>query len=525
MLHSPWVRRVVALSLAVAALALPLHAQRAGRDAATLAAEAWKAVEERRYADAYDAFMAAGKQAPKEPTLWLGAGFSAWMLGRADDAEDWLERALELNPRLSQASELLGELQYRAGRTREAIATYEAALKLAPGSTVFASKLAEWGKAGQLQDRFYESRGAHFRVLFEGPADEATARRSVEMLEAAYWRIGGALRTYPPRVITVVLYTEQQFQDTTRSPAWSGGLYDGQIRVPVRNALERADELERVLAHEFVHAVVAMLAGRTVPQWLNEGLATVYEPGGIEEAQAVVARFTGRPPLSQLEGSFRNLPDAAVAVAYAHSALAVRRMIDLRSPDGVITLLHVRAGVRETPAFRPGRNDDVLRPDPRAERLSRARAFLGEPQREREEEEPERAERCGAQCPPAPAGAVRSARSPLRTETRRRRDAAGPIGLDRDGHRKQIGTQWLAQNSLDSLCQSVKKPPSRIRYAAIATNRIRALPSSFRTPRDARARSATRPATQAMVRAAYTSPIVEASLDRSARSIERRGNE
>ena len=326
------------LALVVLA-AVPLRAQRAPRDAATLATEAWKAVEERRYADAYEGFLAAGKQAPNEPTLWLGAGFSAWMLGRTDDAEDWLERALKLNPRLSQASELLGELQYRAGRTRDAIATYEAALKLAPGSKVFAERLAEWNKAGQLQDRFYESRGAHFTVLFEGPADEITARRAIDILEAAYWRIGGALRTFPPRTITVVLYTEQQFQDITRSPAWSGGLFDGQIRVPVRNALERPVELERVLAHEFVHAVVAMLAGRTVPQWLNEGLATVYQPGGIDEAQALAARFTGRPSLSQLEGSFRNIPDAVVPVAYAHSALAVRRMIDLRSPDSVVTLL------------------------------------------------------------------------------------------------------------------------------------------------------------------------------------------
>ena len=351
MTRMPVFRSTAALLLALGALMAPLHAQRAPRDAATLSAEAWKAVEERRYADAYDGFLAAGKLAPNEPSLWLGAGFAAWMIGRADDAEDWLERALKLNPRLSQASELLGELQYRAGRTREAIATYEAALKLAPGSRVFADKLAEWNK-GQLQDRFYESRGAHFTVLFEGPADEDTARRAVEMLEAAYWRIGGALRAYPPRVITVVLYTQQQFQDTTRSPAWSGGLYDGQIRVPVRNALQHVSELESVLAHEFVHAVVEMLGGRTVPQWLNEGLASVFEPGGVEEAQAVVARYSGRPALRQLEGSFRNVPDEMVSLAYAQSTLAVRRIIDLRSADSVVTLLQDLArGVSFATAF------------------------------------------------------------------------------------------------------------------------------------------------------------------------------
>jgi len=204
---------------------------------------------------------------------------------------------------------------------------------------VFARKLAEWLKESQLQDRFYETPGAHFRALFQGTADENTARRALEMLEAAYYRIGSALRTYPPKPITVVFYTQQQFADITRSPAWSAGVYDGQIRVPVRNALDKPEALERVLAHEFVHALVAMLGGRSVPMWLNEGLATVYQPGGIEESEATLARAATRPSLTQLEESFRSLPDAAVPVAYAHSAMAVRRLIDLRSADGVVQLL------------------------------------------------------------------------------------------------------------------------------------------------------------------------------------------
>jgi hypothetical protein len=38
-------------------------------------------------------------------------------------------------------------------------------------------------------------------VLFEGPADEALARRAIEILEAAYWRIAAELSTYPDRVV------------------------------------------------------------------------------------------------------------------------------------------------------------------------------------------------------------------------------------------------------------------------------------------------------------------------------------
>jgi hypothetical protein len=261
------------------------------------------------------------------------------MLGRNDEAESSLATALRLKPKLSEASYVLGELQYRTGRLREAIATYEAAEQHGTVQRNFAARLAEWKKDAAISERFYESRGAHFRVLFEGPADEALARRAVEMLEAAYWRVGRALTTYPSQTIEVVLYTQQQFRDVTQAPDWSGGAYDGRIRVPVRDALNEPEELERVLAHEFVHALVVALGGRSVPVWLNEGLATVFEPGGVEHAERVLHELDRRPALRELEGSFRGLSRDSAIVAYAQSAVAARRMIELRGAAAVVALL------------------------------------------------------------------------------------------------------------------------------------------------------------------------------------------
>jgi tetratricopeptide (TPR) repeat protein len=159
------------------------------------------------------------------------------MLGQNDDAEAWFVRSLKSEPRFVVASLWLGELQYREGRIKEAIATYEAALKWSPDARKLEDRLADWRKETQLQDRFYESRGAHFTALFEGPADEALARRVVERLEAIYWRVGAALTVYPPKPITVVLYTTEQFRDITRLPEWTAASYDGRIRVPIRGAL------------------------------------------------------------------------------------------------------------------------------------------------------------------------------------------------------------------------------------------------------------------------------------------------
>jgi tetratricopeptide (TPR) repeat protein len=330
--------RVTALVLVLSGI-VPVAAQSSRNDPNVLARQGVTAMEQGRFGDALDAFTQASKLVPRDSSLCVGAGVAAFRLGQNDEAETWLHRALSLDPSLVAATQWLGEVQYRDGRVKDAIATYEAALKRDPKAEALEKRLAEWRKETALQDRFYESHGAHFTVLFEGPADEALARRVVEHLEAAYWRIGTVLTAYPQKPITVVLYTTEQFRDITRLPAWTAAAYDGRIRVPIRGAFNQSDELDRVLSHEFVHAIVAMLGGRNVPVWLNEGLAVTYEPGGTEDADRVLQRAASRPPLAKLHAGFLELSAADARVAYALSAHAVRRMLDLRGPYAIIALL------------------------------------------------------------------------------------------------------------------------------------------------------------------------------------------
>ena len=337
----------------VLACTSPLPAQRTTKDPQTLAKEGIAALDERRFDDALAAFTAAATLLPNDANVAMGAGLAAYMLGRSD-AEMWFVRALKLQPNLTQASILLGDLQHRSGRLDEAIATYEAALKLAPKGTTgqLDDRLAAWRKEQLLVGRFSRSSGTHFTVLFEGPADEILARRIVDHLESAYLHVGESLTAYPTQSITVILYTTQQFQDITRTPAWAGGAYDGRIHVPVRGALQQVDQLDRVLTHEFVHAVVANIGGPAVPVWLNEGLATALEPGGVDRANAVLAAINVRPHLQQLQGSFAQLDAAEARVAYAYSTHAVRRMIELRGPQAVVALLRDLArGVDFSTAF------------------------------------------------------------------------------------------------------------------------------------------------------------------------------
>lgn len=333
-----------ALSAIALAQGLPgTRANQAGRTG-------WEAVRAGRAAEAAKSFAEAIDAEPRDPSLHLGAGLAAHLLGQPTAARHALDEALRLAPTYTAASLLLGEILYRGSDLDGAIRVYEQALTHAPGHEQLTKRLDVWRKEASLHSNFFQSQGAHFTVLFEGPADEELARRAVELLESAYWRVGTAMYTFPEQVITVVLYTQEQFRDITRSPDWAAAVYDGRIRVPMRGALQRPEELERVLAHEFTHALVRSIAPRGVPTWLNEGLAVVFEPEGRTWADEQLAKTSTRLSSEALAGSFAGLSGAKARVAYAQSALAVDKLIELSGTAAVVALLQDLAQGERFPA-------------------------------------------------------------------------------------------------------------------------------------------------------------------------------
>lgn len=315
----------------------------------------WRAIRANQLTEARDLFSEALRSDPRDVRALLGAGLVAHLLGRSDEARLHLTAALQLNPALLEASLLLGQILYRQGDLAGATYVYEQALSHAPGEPILTQRVEAWRREAGLHERFAQRTGHRFSVLFEGPDEEALAARALELLDAAYWRIGGALGAFPTDVITVVLYTREQFRDVTRSPAWAAAAFDGRIRIPIRGALENTSELERVLAHEFTHALVHSLAPSGVPQWLNEGLALFFERGGGQRRASHVEQDATEGtsiPLQQLEGSFQSLtPDEATG-AYAASARAVEALVDQAGLTGVLNLLaYIGQGLPFTQAF------------------------------------------------------------------------------------------------------------------------------------------------------------------------------
>jgi len=302
----------------------------------------WDAIAAGRAHDAAEAFRQAIAGDPRNPRLYLGAGTAAFLERRDADARSALEHALGLDPKLTQARTLLGQVLYRSGDLAGAIRSYDTLIAQAPDDEQARAALDKWRREAALNDRLQQTIDAHFTVSFEGPEEAALAAEVLEALDRAYWRIGAVLSTYPASAINVVLYTSEQFRDITRSPSWAVGAYDGTIRVPMRGALDDPKELDRVLAHEFTHALVRGIAPRGVPAWLNEGLATALERGdlaGLAWAEARVQQARVPVSLAALQTSFARLTGDQAQLAYAVSALAARRLVTDAGGVAVMNLL------------------------------------------------------------------------------------------------------------------------------------------------------------------------------------------
>ena len=318
--------------------ALPVFGQRDPKTA-LLDRAGWDALSAGQARAAAEAFREAIAADPKNARLHLGAGTAAFLERRDEDAKRELELTLELDPRLKEARVLLGQVLYRAGDLPAAIRTYEIVVRDTPTDKKSVDWLDRWRREADLHDRMRQTIDAHFTVSFEGPEEAGLAALALEALDRAYWRIGDRLATFPTNPVSVVLYTTEQFRDITRSPPWAAGAYDGTIRVPMGGVIDDPKELDRVLAHEFTHALVRTLAPRNVPTWLNEGLATALETTDLGWAQDRVRR-AGQPiPLDGLRTSFGRFTGDQARLAYATSALAVERIINESGGFAIANLL------------------------------------------------------------------------------------------------------------------------------------------------------------------------------------------
>lgn len=224
--------------------------------------------------------------------------------------------------RLGNDAALLGDVEAAARN-------YSKGAALDPDDKALKEALKRYDKLRSAEAGMGTRDGAHFIVKYEGGENAVAGHLIGVLLEEAYAKVGADLGFYPDDTITALLYSRERFRDITRSPEWSGGIYDGRIKLPAGGIYDKTEELEKVIFHEYTHAVVHRLSGGRAPVWLNEGLA-MYEEGYRQEVYAGRLRqlaATGKLALAPIEGSFMALDAEGAQVAYLLSLSATEHLI------------------------------------------------------------------------------------------------------------------------------------------------------------------------------------------------------
>jgi len=292
---------------------------------------AWNQISREEYETALIGFQEATTLHSQEPLFYLGLGLSYHHLKDETQAKEAAEKASRLAPNEPGPYKLLGEIAYQNDELQEALGYFERALRLGPDDPNLSSLIDKLQRELQVLSRFQQQATFHFTIKFEGHEERDVADEMIRILEEAYSEIGKSLSYYPDTPITVILYSDQQFRDITRTPSWTGGLFDGKIRIPTAGAGFSSVGLSRILYHEYTHAIVYALTGGRIPTWLNEGLALNLENGDPTVWNPIfkeAVRNNRLIPLQALHGSFMDLDEATASVAYAESYAAVKYLVD-----------------------------------------------------------------------------------------------------------------------------------------------------------------------------------------------------
>jgi tetratricopeptide (TPR) repeat protein len=300
--------------------------------AQSLARMAWQEYEEGNYNGAGELFYEAiGVE--RDPNFFKGLAYARAAENELEAAAEALENVKgepEADGLLKGIYARLGEDHYRRGSLEEAIVYFERGLALDPGDKHLRAALERLHKEHDLEAGFRQKEGSHFVVSFEGGENAVAGHLIGLLLEEAYLKVGADLGYYPEEMIGAVLYSGEQFRDTIRSPSWVGAIYDGRIKIPAGGVTERTEVLEKVIFHEYTHAVVHRLSKGRAPVWLNEGISQYEEGKRAAPYAGLLKDIVGnkRVSLSAMEGSFMGLGKQEAEAGYLLSLSATQFIID-----------------------------------------------------------------------------------------------------------------------------------------------------------------------------------------------------
>jgi len=252
-----------------------------------------------------------------------------------------LEVALRANRRDAGVLALAGQAAYQSDQVRRALDYWKESLEFAPNPVV--ERMIKAAEREATSDSSSEKLYG-MRFLFRYDPKEVTAEQArgvVPLLDAEFTRISEQLGCRAEERIVVVVQSRDAYLKTTGAAEWSGGRYDGRIRVALHDSGAAGAETRKALAHEIVHACLARIGHW--PAWLHEGLAQKLSGETVSpqerEAMRKMVRAGELPSLRRLGHTWSRMSARHAAVAYAMALAAADLFYESQGSWGVRNLL------------------------------------------------------------------------------------------------------------------------------------------------------------------------------------------
>jgi hypothetical protein len=169
-----------------------------------------------------------------------------------------------------------------------------------------------------------------------------TARQMVAALDQEFIRISDTLGCSGADRLVAIVQSREAYHKSTDAAEWSGGQFDGRIRVPVAGGQGIDPALLRTFAHESTHACLSMMGHW--PAWLQEGLAQKLSGDTLNPTLAAkldkMAKDGRLPRLENLHQDWSRLDGDHAMAAYALSLAAVEMFYQNYASYGIRNLVN-----------------------------------------------------------------------------------------------------------------------------------------------------------------------------------------
>lgn len=235
---------------------------------------------------------------------------------------------------------LAGIAAWRGDQPKEALEYWKTALSLRPDHSLeqLYSKVEREVKGDQSGERLI---GMRVALRYEsGTVPLAVARQMTDILDVEVARISFEIGCPTEERLVAIVQSREAYFRTTQAAEWSGGQYNGRIRIPYDPEQSKA-AMQRTFAHEAVHACLANLG--TWPAWLHEGLAQKLSGDKLSPAMrdklAQLAARHALPKLDDFRRDWNALTSENAQVAYATALAAAELLSEHWSAAGLRNIL------------------------------------------------------------------------------------------------------------------------------------------------------------------------------------------